>query len=99
MGGLLRSFVGERSLPSPPRGQTVHTSRNISQNQCVTRRLFGVSDPCCASFETRSSSASQDEVGHCFRIQIFLIPRRPRSGRLEGRTIVPRVSLRGACFE
>ncbi len=38
--------------------------------------------------ETRSASAPQDEVNLSLPSKITLILRRPRSGRLEGRSIV-----------
>jgi hypothetical protein len=47
-----------------------------------------ISDRQRASFETRSSSAPQDEVDLFAPSKITLILRRPQSGRLEGRTLV-----------
>ena len=46
------------------------------------------SDRHLASFETRSASTPQDEVNLFVPSNVILILRRPRSGRLEGRTLV-----------
>jgi hypothetical protein len=46
-----------------------------------------------ASFETRSASAPQDEVHPIALSTTYLILRRPRRGRLEGRTLSIHIPL------